>query len=129
MRHVSLMIVISLTSAIAASAGIFGDKIYIRESGGGPNGYAEKIESHDPGWFWDEHHLTCLNPGNTPCNWTIKPSGSIIGWAKDSVTAGNLADTIMYTHPNGNVSTLSWEGTDENNYEANELLEYASGLD
>lgn len=129
MRHVPLIVVISLTSAIAASAGILGDKIYIRESGGGSNGYAEKIETHDPGFFYDEHHLTCLNSGNTRCTWTIKPSGSIIGWAKDSVSAGNLADTIMYTHPNGDVSTLIWEGIDENNYEAHELLEYASGLD
>ena len=109
--------------------------IDIKKSGGGSNGYNIVYEHHDDGGWFDEAEstLSCNDPGNSKCEWTINPTllPSMIGpgggacpWEDlynyannqilSNVLTGSYTDNIIITGDYW-YRSLSWSATDVNN--------------
>ena len=101
-----------------AYAGITVDK-----ENGGSKGWKLVTENHDD---FGNHSLTCKDPGNDPCNWTVKPQCDLIktSYATHSIT--NEIEPYVETQISNGITQgsyyldgqvpVSWQGLDYKNY-------------
>ena len=85
-------------------------------NGDGTNGWNRVTERHQESADGSTHSLTCSDPGNAMCQWTVGPRVLLVGYAEQQIAAGTLTGTHT-TVQEGIVYFVEWEGTDINNYQ------------
>lgn len=80
-------------------------------------------ETADGGGF---HKLSCNNPGNSLCYWTITPRTLLIEYAEREISAGNLTGAYSMTKQS-TVYHVEWLATDINNYLITETQNISTG--
>ncbi len=105
-----------LASAILASTTTIAKSITVSKTNGGTNGYYSVMENHDSGGLFSEetHTLTCADPGNSNCSWSIPPGSLLVSYAEGEITGGKL--TGSFEDDFGNIhASVVWTATDPSN--------------
>lgn len=110
-------LILSTVGLFILNLGFSINVITIERSNGGQNGYSNITEKHEEGWIWDDHSLSCSDPGNSACDWVnppTTPAGSstvIEEEVHQAIENGQLSGSMVF----GSV-LVSWNGTSTTNY-------------
>lgn len=96
--------------------------ILIDKDNGGEYGYGSVNEYHQESANGSFHSLNCCDPGFMRCEWHIRPTIHLIGYAETRIEAGELSGTKSSVHM-GMAVTVTWEGTDLSNCKITETQE------
>lgn len=112
LRAISVIPIILLFGASMATA----KSITVSRTNGGTNGYYSVNENHDSGGLFSEetHTLTCADPGNSSCTWSIPPGSLLVGHAEGEIAGGKLTGTFESDFGNIHAS-VTWSATDPQN--------------
>lgn len=107
----------SLAAGLLIMTSIAGAKtITVSRTNGGANGYYSVMENHDSGGIFgeEEHTLTCQDPGNSSCTWSIPPGSLLVHHAESEIAQGRFTGTFESDFGNIHASVI-WSGTDAQN--------------